>query len=470
MRVKASAVLAFILFVAVSARNSSAESRWINTSGGTLDWTTSGNWSGAFPPGFGDDVRITNDLTIATTIINAGRSNTLINTATINFLAISNGSSSTPITVIQSPNLNWVSRFGVQLGKNATLILTTNAQFGVDQNMAFDLRAGGQPGTLILSNAAATSGFSSFLVRGSGSTTNAVSNNGTIMFKPNNGQQVSMNYGQTLMFTNGALGTVVMNGVGTGTFVGNFGSQNRAFINSGTILVNAGTLRIDPRDAFSRGGFMNTATGYVQVDSGGVLEIRRTTNAWINGPTVTNFGRVFMNGGSVVALELNQSGAAIGTNANRVIANAGTIAGNGTFYSSINTLSGGIVSPGLSLGALNVAGNATFGSNSTLTIELSLVDGQSDLLAVGGNVTLDSSSALNISGGVVGNVYTVMTFSAVSGSFGTVTPNYTLSYNLNNLTIEVVPEPSTILLIGAGLPVLMMLRRRKHSTDDSRNQ
>ena len=54
------------------------------------------------------------------------------NTSTINFLAISNGLASNPITVIQNSNVLWVSRFGVQLGKNATLILTTNAQFGVD--------------------------------------------------------------------------------------------------------------------------------------------------------------------------------------------------------------------------------------------------------------------------------------------------------------------------------------------------
>jgi hypothetical protein len=459
MRVKTSAVIVFILYLTQAESAVFAESRWINTSGGTLDWTTSGNWAGAFPPGIGDDVRITNDLTIATTIINAGRSNALINTATINFLAVSNGLSA-PITVIQSPNLNWISRFGFQLGKNATLILTTNAQFGVDQNLTFDLRAGGQPGTLILSNASATSGFSTFFVRGAGATTNALSNNGTIMFKPNNGQQVSMNYGQTSMFTNGTLGTVVMNGSGTGTFVGNFGSQNRPFINNGTILVNAGTLRIDPRDAFSRGGFQNTATGYVQVDSTGVLEIRRTTNAWMNGPTVTNLGSVVMNGGSVVALELSQTGTALGTNVNRVIANAGDISGNGTFHASLHTLSGGTIAPGLSLGTLSVAGNAIFGSNSTLSIELSLVDGQSDLLAVAGNVTLDPSSVLNITGGVVGNVYTAMTFNAISGAFGTVTPDYIVTYNADSLTIELVPEPSTLTLVGIGLAGMAAVRRR----------
>ena len=465
MRVGIYTFLASILFVSISTRTATAESRWINTTGGTLDWTNSANWSGAFPPGIGDDVRITNDQTVATTIINAGRSNAVNNTATINFLAISNGLSSTPITVIQSPTLNWISRFGVQLGKNATLILTTNAQFGVDQNNTFDLRAGGQAGTLILSNAAATSGFSTFLVRGAGGTTNAISNNGTIIFKPNNGQQVSMNYGQSSMFTNGTLGTVVMNGVGTGTFVGNFGSQNRPFINNGSILVQAGTLRVDSRDAFSRGGFVNTATGYMQVDTGGVFELRRTTNSWVNGATVTNFGNVFMNGGAIVALDLDQSGLALRTNVSRVVANLGTIGGNGTIFASISSGTNSFLAPGglggPGLGTLNVAGNVTLGSNSTFVIELGLLPGQNDLLAVSSNLTLNANSILALSGGAFGNVYTVATAFAVSGTFGSVTPGYSVTYDANDVMVQLIPEPSTLLLVAVGLAGIVVFRRRR---------
>jgi hypothetical protein len=110
-----------------------AESRWSNTSGGTLDWNSAGNWSGSFPPATPDDVRITNDLASAQLITNMGGASALGATNTINFLAISNGLGSASVTVQQAAGVIWRSNFGLQLGKNATLILTTNAFIGTNQ-------------------------------------------------------------------------------------------------------------------------------------------------------------------------------------------------------------------------------------------------------------------------------------------------------------------------------------------------
>jgi len=457
MRPKLTVLITSILFIVTCTHRAFAESRWATTSGGTFDWNSAGNWSGSFPPASADDVRITNDLGSAQLITNMGSSVGAGVTNAINFLAISNGLGSATVTVQQGAGL-FRTTFGMQVGKNATVILTTNALIGTNSSLTFDLRPGGQAGTLILSNASPTSGFSTFINNaGSG----GIVNGGTIAFTPVNNQLVSINYGQVSAFTNNANGTVVMNGSGTGAFIGNFGSNNRAFVNSGSIFARAGTLRIDSRDAFSRGGFQNGATGFIQVDSGAVLELRRTTNSWVNGPAVTNFGTVFMNGGTMVALDLDgTAGNVIRTNTARTIANVGTFEGNGTLLGSINNLSGSTLAPGFGFGTLNVGGGVTLGSNSTLSIELGLLAGQNDLLAVISNVTLNANSILALSGGAVGNVYTVVTASAVSGIFGSVTPNYIVNYDPTDITVQFVPEPSTVLLAAMGLAGLVALRRR----------
>ncbi len=457
MRVKLTVLVASTLFIVTCNHRAFAESRWSNTAGGTFDWNISGNWQGSFPPGAADDVRITNDLTSSQLITNMGSSVGAGVTNAINFLAISNGLGSATVTLQQGAGL-FRTTFGMQIGKNATVILTTNALIGTNQNLTFDLRpGGGAAGTLILSNASPTSGFSTFL--NGGGSISAV-NAGTIAFTPVNNQLVSMNYGQVTAFTNNINGTVVMSGSGTGGFIGNFGSNNRAFVNSGSIFVQAGTFRIDSRDAFSRGGFQNTSTGFIQVNNNATFEIRRTTNSWLNGPTVTNLGTVFMNGGNLVAVDLDQNGNVIKTNASRVFANVGTFEGTGTVLGSLNSLSGSLVAPGLGFGTLNVGGGVTFSSNSTFSIDLGLLPGQNDLLAVTSNLTINASTFLSLSGGAVGNVYTVATASAVSGTFGSVTPDYIVNYNPTDITVQFVPEPSTVLLAVVGLLGLVSLRRR----------
>lgn len=470
MRVKLTVLVASALFIVMCAQRASAESRWSNTTGGSFDWNTSGDWQGTFPPGATDDVRITNDLGSAQVITNMGLPSSS-NPYTINFLAVSNGLGNASITVVQSPRMTWQTTFGLQLGKNATLILTTNAFIGTNTSstLTFDLRpGGGAAGTLVLSNASPTSGFSTFINNGNSA---PINNSGTILFNPNGNQLVSLNYGQTTLLTNNALGTVVMNGTGTGAFVGNFGSNNERLLNNGSIFVQAGTLRIDSRNAFSGGGFQNTATGFVQVNTGGTFELRRTTNAWTAGTAVTNLGTVFMNGGTMLAFDTDQNGNLLTnalnqvtttTNTTRVFQNLGLIKGRGAILASLNNLSGSTLAPGFgTFQTLNVGGAVTMGSNSILSIDLGSLAGQNDLLAVGSNLTLNANSILDLSGGAVGNVYTVATAFAVSGVFSSVTPDYTVTYNPTDIAVQFVPEPSTLLLAAMGLTSVFMLRRRK---------
>ena len=89
--------------------------------------------------------------------------------------------------------------------------------------------------------------------------------------------------------------------------------------------------------------------------------------------------------------------------------------------------------------------------------------GQNDLLNVTSNLTLSANSILSLSGGAVDNVYTVATAFAVSGVFGTVTPNYTVTYDPTDIRVQFVPEPSTLFLATVGLVGLLGLRRRRTS-------
>lgn len=661
------------------ASSAFAQRTWTNTATGTLRWTDGTKWSPIGQPGAADDARVTNSFG-ANIIITDAFSTNVGNTATINFLLTSNNTANTT-TIIQTNNQLSVIAFGVQIGTNATVVITTNAQFGITANGLFNnfnLNAGGQRGTLVLSNGANVDAFTLFVIKGTtGSTTNAMVNAGTIQFNPSSASQnAGLNFGQTLSFTNQSTGTIVKTSAGTGNFVGTFGNNNRAFINEGTITVNAGTQRIDPRDAFNAGGVRNGATGFIQVDTNAVLEIRRTTNAWTNVGAVspTNFGTVFMNGGELRTLDSdggapgtnttrvvvnastggiirgnglldftirNENGGVIearsgtlstvastqnngtwvstnfggnvsvlnfttggfdlgggtllnsngtirltsganttistsyrqnwgtidfagagilwianstsadsltnefvikktgpgisaiitghgsgqnnygfynrgtldlsssgrfsintsnsfsnpfnnlsagtifigsvstarlvrtsaawdsgalpinsgiitlsngvlevaddsGVNSARFLRNAGVINGNGVISASLTNLSGGSVAPGLSIGTLNVAGSVVFDSNSTFSAELGATPLDKDLLAISGSVALDANSILNITGGAVGNVYTVATFAARSGTFGSSSPGYNVVYGTTTIAIAPLPTTHTI--------------------------
>lgn len=467
MLTKVTFILVSTFCIAIGARSAHANSLWTTTSGGTFDWNSSANWSGDFPVGPADNAEITNNLGSAQVITNMGGNTAIGSTNVINFIAISNGLGSASITVQQAPGVYWQSSYGLQLGKNSTLILDTGAILGTNYSLTFSIHAGGAPGTLILSNASPTSGFTTIVNNGN---TYGINNSGTIQFTPNNSQLVSINYGQTGMFTN-TNGTVVMNGTGTGAFIGNYNSNNERILNNGSILVQAGTLRLDPRNAFSGGGFQNGATGYVQINTNATFELRRTTNAWTAGTAVTNLGTVFMNGGTMLAFDTDQNGnlltnslgaVTVTTNSSRVFENVGTINGNGSILASLNNLSGSTLAPGFGFQTLNVGGGVTLGSNSTFSVELGLLAGQEDLLDVASNLTLNANSILSLSGGAVGNIYTVAVASAVSGTFGAVTPDYSVTYGSGDIAVQFVPEPSTMLLVIAGLGGIVAFRRRRH--------
>ncbi|MCS7049086.1 MAG: hypothetical protein NZ483_07315, partial [Verrucomicrobiae bacterium] len=350
----------------------------------TTNWGFGGLWSLGTPPASGQgDINITNIFLRDTTITNASGTG-------LTYLRIISGNGiagTSNVTVITSGALS--STYGLRLGNKATLIIANTATFGSNLNQSFDLSGG----RLVLSNASVFLNFNA-----------ASGNDGTIQFVAGSSQTADLNYAQNGGdFTNRSSGIIIKDGAGTGRFTGNFGGNNFAFVNTGTILVNSGTMIFDPRDAFAADGFSNAVSGRVRIGSGANFVINRTANAWNNDSDPDNFGVIELAGGTLT-VQFDGSQAS-----DRGIQNFGTIVGSGTLALRVRQSPTGVTIA--SNGVLNifqtVAGNQQtftsegggFGtfravSGGTLRINGNVASG------MGGSWQVDSGGTLEVSSGV----------------------------------------------------------------------
>ena len=183
-----------------------------------------------------------------------------------------------------------------------------------------------------------------------------------------------------------------------------------------------------------------------------------------------NGGTVFANGTIAGGTTVNTGGLLGGTG------NAGTTV--------INT--NGTVAPGSSIGTLNT-GSLTF-NGGTFELEIDTTAVTTDLVSITGNLNLFGSANLNISDFNVsatplpfGQVFTFIDYSDTwdGGVFSgydddsefTLGPNnYRISYNgVDNattaVTLQVIPEPGSAVLLLGGLATLASFRRRRESSD-----
>lgn len=350
------------------------------------NWGFGGLWSLGTPPASGQgDINITNVFLRDAIITNASGTS-------LNYLRIISGNGiegTSNVTVVTSGALS--STYGLRLGNKATLIIANTATFGANLNQSFDLTGG----TLVLFNASLFLNFNA-----------ASGNDGTIQLFAGATRTANLNYAQNGGdFTNRSGGIIVKDGAGTGRFTGNFGANNFAFVNTGTILVNSGTLIIDPRHAFSADGFSNAVSGRVQIGSGATFVINRTANAWNNDSDPDNFGSIVLNGGSItVHFNGNQA-------VDRGIQNFGTIVGSGTLALRVRQSPSGFTIA--SNGVLNIfqtigANQQTFTSEGggfgtfravnggTLRINGNVASGMGGSWIVDNGGTLEVSSGVNV--------------------------------------------------------------------------
>ncbi|MBJ3816818.1 autotransporter outer membrane beta-barrel domain-containing protein [Shimwellia pseudoproteus] len=194
-------------------------------------------------------------------------------------------------------------------------------------------------------------------------------------------------------------GKLIKNGEGSLTLAGND--------RFGGLEVNSGMLIISGNAQYSDKSAVN----------GGVLVIRGVLNSGLD----INGGGVVIADGSVNStLDVNQGG---------------LLSGNGTL-NRLTVHKGGVVTPGHSIGVLNVADRVTFEPGSQYQVEVA-ANGQSDRIQSAGtvvlnggnvNVSLENSSnhlSQNEVRSLLGQQYSILTAQqGISGQFDSVAPDY----------------------------------------------
>ncbi|MCG3147114.1 MAG: hypothetical protein PCFJNLEI_00551 [Verrucomicrobiae bacterium] len=288
--------------------------------------------------------------------------------------------------------------------------------------------------------------------------------------------------------------------------IGNGSSNNSAVVSSGGLWNLQGTaLNI---------GNANATNNSLTVNIGGVVSNANITVGvtGAGGAAATANNRLTLNGGTVWANALRITNAV-----NTVAYNSGTlnssstfitngqafVVGNGTQSANFNILGGthafqdglvvssnarltgdglivgnltndGVLSPGFSVGSLSITGNVALRANSLVLLELA-GPGSNDLIVVSGSLAFGGTLAVTNSTGFTladGQTYQLFQFGShvadTDFAFMDLPDVTALSLQWDtsalattgNITLVLIPEPGSLVLVGVGLGLLLVCKRR----------
>jgi outer membrane autotransporter protein len=167
----------------------------------------------------------------------------------------------------------------------------------------------------------------------------------------------------------------------------------------------------------------------------------------------SGFGGITRVAGGGLTVGLDGEGALGGS---LTIFDGGILGGSGTVGATIIG-SGGTVTPGNSIGTLNVAGDITFDAGSRFAVEVDPNGSASDLIVATGTAILDGGSVVHVgrNGGYVPtSTYTILTAGeGVKGTFGAVASDFAfldprLGYGANAVTLTLERNDISFVDIG----------------------